>query len=90
MGLVQRVIERGGITTVGVSTMLKYTEAAEPPRTLFLKWPMGHAIGEPDFIEQQSLIVKRALNLMTDGKKPGEILKPPYRWRRHEDLKIPY
>lgn len=88
MGLIGRVIERGGIPTVGVSTMLKYTESSKPPRTLFLKWPMGHAMGEVGFKEQQRLILKRALNLITESTERGLIDKPSYRWRRPEDLEL--
>lgn len=88
MGLIGRVIERGGIPTVGVSTMLKFSEVSQPPRTLFLKWPMGHAMGEVGFKEQQTLILKRALNLLIASTERGFIDKPGYRWRRREDLEL--
>lgn len=70
--------------------MLKFTESVKPPRTLFLRWPMGHAMGEVGFKEQQTLILKDALELLFSATESGLISKPKYRWRRHEDLKIPY
>lgn len=69
--------------------MLKYSEAISPPRTLFLRWPLGHPMGEVGFKAQQTFILKRALNLIGSATEKGVIERPKYRWRRHEDMKIP-
>ena len=46
MGLVQRAIEAEGIPTVGISLLKEVTEKVRPPRTLFLRYPFGHPLGE--------------------------------------------
>lgn len=86
MGLIQRVVERQGISTVGVSTLMRYTEAVRPPRSIFLRWPMGHALGEPNFALQQTVVLKEALSLIEESSEEGVIKKLPYRWRRPEDM----
>lgn len=86
MGLIQRVLEEEGIATVGISVERKFTEEVRPPRTMFLRWPYGHAVGEPGNVEQQRFIVKKALELLETMQTPGEIVAPPYRWRRVDYL----
>ena len=88
MGLIQRVVEREGVATVGISTLMRYTEAVQAPRSIFLRWPMGHALGEPGFAPQQEVVLKNALDLAINAHEPGTIKKLPYRWRRYEDMGI--
>ncbi len=56
-------------------------------RAVFLKWPMGHPLGEPFHVEQQRLVIRKALELLENIKEPGSIIDLPYRWKRPEDLK---
>lgn len=80
------MLEAEGISTVGISLERKFTEEVRPPRTLFLKWPYGHALGEPGNARQQKFILEKALALLESVKTPGEIVAPPYRWRRIDYL----
>lgn len=84
MGLVQRVIEEAGIPTVGISITRKYTAEVRAPRAVFIKWPMGHPLGEPFNVKQQVTVLKRALGALEEIETPGTIIDLPYRWRRHE------
>ena len=65
--------------------MRKFTEAARPPRSLYLNWPMGHPFGEPGNITQQMRIMRDALSAFQDITEPGTIIDLPYRWGRPED-----
>lgn len=84
VGLVQREIESHGISTVGISIVRKISESVKPPRTFCLRYPFGHAMGEPFNEEQQATIFKGCLNLLESCREPGTIIDAPYLWRRHK------
>ncbi len=83
MGLIQREIEAQGIPTASITIVRKFTEDVRAPRAMFLKWPLGHPVGEPFKGAEQVFIVKKALNLLTEANVPGTIIDPPYRWKRY-------
>ncbi len=87
MGLIQREIERVGIATVGISIVKEYSEKVKPPRTVFVRWPFGHPLGEPGNRLQQRTIVREALAALYRMRRPGEIIELPYRWRREKYVK---
>jgi D-proline reductase (dithiol) PrdB len=68
VGLIQRAIEARGIATISISVNRPYTEKVKPPRSIFLRWPSGHPVGEPDSTEQQA----EAL-IKTFGKHKNQI-----------------
>ncbi len=88
MGLIQREVERQGIPTVSISIVRRFTEETKAPRAVFLRWPMGHPLGEPFRKDQQMVVLKRALRALETVKEPGTIIDLPYRWRRYGDLLI--
>lgn len=65
VGLIASVIERSGIPTVTLSLLREVTEKVRPPRALFVPFPHGYPLGEPDRPDLQHAIVKAALNLLT-------------------------
>lgn len=84
MGLIQREIEKAGIPTIGVSIVREFTEKVQPPRTVYLKWPFGHPLGEAGNVKQQRAVVMEALQALYTISTPGEIIDLPFRWRRHD------
>lgn len=84
MGLVQREVERQGITTVGISLARQVSERVRPPRTYFVRYPFGHPLGEPFQAAQHRRILADALGLLEAVNEPGAIVDAPYRWRRHD------
>ncbi len=81
MGLIQREVERQGISTVGISIVRKVTESVKPPRTYHLKYPaMGEAFNRP----QQKQIFLDCLQLLKTANEPGIIVDSPYRWKRQK------
>lgn len=86
MGLIQRAIEREGIPTVGVSIARRFTEEVRPPRSVFVKWPMGHPLGEPGRVDTQRAVIGAAFKVLVSATEPGIIVDLPYRWKRYEDL----
>ncbi len=84
MGLIQRAIEAAGIPTVGVSIVRRFTTEVRPPRTVFVKWPMGHPLGEPFRPDIQNAVISDALRALETVKEPGAIIDLPYKWKRFE------
>jgi hypothetical protein len=84
VGLVQREIERQGIPTIGISIVRKFSEKVRPPRTIFLKWPFGHPLGEPFNVSQQRAVLTEAFNALYTIDVPGKIIDLPFKWRRHQ------
>lgn len=78
------MLEAEGIPTVGISIVRKFTEEVKPPRSVFLKWPYGHPLGEPGAVNQQRTVLLDALRLLTTATEPGVIVDLPYRWKREQ------
>lgn len=84
MGLIARALEHNGVATVSISIAKDLTESVGVPRAVFVKWPLGHPLGEPDKPAQQRTMLWQALRLLRQADRPGIIEEPGYRWRRHE------
>ena len=82
VALIQREMERMGISTIGISIVRRFTEEIRPPRAVFLKWPLGHPLGEPFNVKQQRAILKKAFDALREIKEPGTIIDLPYKWKR--------
>lgn len=80
------MIEEKGISTVAVSIVRKFTEEVKAPRAVFVKWPLGHPLGEPGRAAQHRKIIESAFKALNEIKEPGTIIDLPYRWKRHEDF----
>jgi D-proline reductase (dithiol) PrdB len=70
VGLIQRAIEYAGITTVSISLLREITEKVQPPRALFVPYPLGHPLGEPDDVELQTRIIRSAFALLPRTDSP--------------------
>ncbi|GAC1546732.1 MAG: hypothetical protein NVS4B8_07450 [Herpetosiphon sp.] len=57
-------------------------ERVKAPRTLLVRWPFGHPLGEPGQQAQQLTVLHDLLTLLVDAREPGAIVEPGYRWRR--------
>ncbi|HAM53174.1 MAG TPA: hypothetical protein DCP92_21665 [Nitrospiraceae bacterium] len=64
--------------------MREYTEKVRPPRTIFLRWPFGHPLGEPFNFSQQRAVLAESFKALYTIDKPGEIIDIPFKWRRHK------
>ncbi|BCR03218.1 reductase [Desulfuromonas versatilis] len=87
MGLIQREIEKAGIATVGVSIVRDYSEKVRPPRTVFVRWPFGHPLGEPGNAPQQRAVICEAFKALYALEEPGQIVDLPFAWRRFDYAK---
>ena len=80
MGLVARVIEESGISTMLVSTGRDLTELVRPPRSMFMNFPMGNPFGPPNDAHFQRRILRQALELTSTIDQPGRIVEPDEDW----------
>ncbi len=84
MGLLQRAIESAGIPTVGITIARGYTEKVRPPRSVHLRWPLGHPLGEPFNAPQHRTVMMMAFEALYSIRTPGLIMDLPLRWRRED------
>lgn len=64
VGLIQRQLEYAGMTTVSISLLREITEKVQPPRALFVPFPLGYPLGEADNPELQTRIMRAAFALL--------------------------
>lgn len=82
MGLLAREIEVRGVTTEALALVKEVAVAAHAPRFLYLRWPFGHALGEPGNVAQQRTVLHDMLSMAVSAPTPGLVVELPYRWRR--------
>jgi hypothetical protein len=80
VGLIAREVEAAGIPTLCMTSAYDITQAVNPPRAVFLNYPLGHQTGKPDDSANQRAIVLAALNAFETISKPGTIVELPYVW----------
>lgn len=78
------MVEAAGIATIGITIVREYSEQVKPPRSIFLRWPFGHPLGEPFNRIQQRTVVLDCLEQVYAIAIPGTIVDLPYVWRRHD------
>jgi len=83
------VVESYGIATVSLSINLEISLKIGAPRTVFVKFPHGAALGEPHNIPQQLTVLRDLFWALQDLTEPGSIVQPDYRWRRTEYPPVP-
>ncbi len=84
MGLIARAVETVGIATVSISITKALTTAVGVPRAIFVKWPLGHPLGEPGNGPQQRTMLFDALHCLATAEHPGVIVEPGYHWKREK------
>jgi hypothetical protein len=68
VGLIQGVIEKAGIPTVSITLLREVTEKINPPRALFLDYPLGYPLGAPHDPSIQTRIITAALSLLESSE----------------------
>ncbi len=64
VGLIQRAVEYAGMTTVSLSLLREITEKIQPPRALFVPFPLGYPLGEPKNPALQLRVMREAFGLL--------------------------
>lgn len=87
MGLIARRVEADGIPTTSLTSALSITRSVNPPRAVFLDYPLGHTAGKAKDPALQREIVAAALVAVDELDQPGAVKMLPYRWSRDDDWK---
>jgi D-proline reductase (dithiol) PrdB len=81
IAVVARAIEAAGIATISLSSAPAITIQTPPPRALYLRFPFGHALGEPGNRNQQCAVLYQAFRLLFQADTPGNLVHSPLKWR---------
>ena len=87
MGLVAREAERRGIATICLSSAYSITASVNPPRAVFIDFPLGHTAGKRGDKALQRRIMIDTLSALDGIQQPGSIRILPYRWADSDDWK---
>ena len=82
--MIQREIEKAGIPTIGITIQKQFTEKVKPPRSIYLRWPYGHPLGEPFKVKQHMAVLKKAFEAFESIESSGEIIDIPFKWKREK------
>ena len=73
MSAIAYFLEREGIATTGISLVRENTVSFAPPRFLWVSFPLGRPLGEPDNAPLQRRVIAHALELLE--RKAGPVLE---------------
>jgi hypothetical protein len=63
-----------------MTSALDITRSVNPPRAVFVNFPLGHQTGKPHQPELQRKIVRDALRAFETIGQPGTTVELPYVW----------
>ena len=70
MGALSYYFEREGLLTTGISLVRENTESMQPPRSLWVSFPLGRPLGVPGDEHFQIDVITAALDLLNRDKGP--------------------
>ncbi len=70
-----------------MSSAYSITKAVNPPRAVYLDYPLGHTTGKPHDQDNQLEILRTALAAFEQIDAPGEIIEMPFEWRADHSWK---
>ena len=70
-----------------MSSARSITAAVNPPRAVYLDFPLGHTAGKVDDRALQRKIMIDTLSALDSIQIPGTIRDLPYRWAKDDDWK---
>jgi len=78
VGLIQRILEEQGISTVSISLNLAMTKKVKPPRALYPGFSLGHPLGRAHDRDIQLQVLQDTLGLLEMDLEPGEVVIKSY------------
>jgi D-proline reductase (dithiol) PrdB len=80
VGLVARVLEAHGLSTVCLSLIADWTAAVGAPRVAGLDYPFGRPLGQPGDAAGQRAVLAAVLEVLATAPTPGTVLRLPFAW----------
>ena len=87
MGLIARRVEADGIPTLSMTSAFSITRSVNPPRAVFLDYPLGHTTGKALDTRLQRDIMMASLAAVEELDTPGAVKMLPFRWSADDDWK---
>ncbi len=69
--MLARALETEGVATTAISMVREHSEKLKPPRSLFVPFPFGHALGRPNDPALQHRVLRAALDLFAEPTGPA-------------------
>ncbi len=86
MGLIQRVFDEQGLSTISLTLVKEITELIKPSGALFVEHPFGYTLGDIGDKDLQTKIILDCLRAAREITEPGTIKVLPYKWTK-DDLR---
>jgi hypothetical protein len=67
-----------------MTSALDITRAVNPPRAVFVNFPLGHQTGKPNDADSQRHIVRDAMAAFETINRSGTIVELPYVWDEND------
>src|SRR5262245_57511132 len=80
VGLVQRVIERSGVSTVSLSMIPDLTASVGAPAIAAVEPPPSRPLGKPGDADGQRAVLSAALAVLESAREPGMVVHLPFTW----------
>ena len=87
MSLIARHLESLGTPTLCVASALDIIEAGNPPRSVFIDYPLGHTCGKRFDPNDQYTITRASLAEIEAIRTPGAVVHLPHRWASDDSWK---
>ena len=88
MGLIARHLEDLGITTVTLSSARSITQSVNPPRAVYLDYPLGQTAGREGDLAEQKYVMQQALLAVQEMTEPGSIKDLALRWAEDDSWPV--
>jgi hypothetical protein len=89
VGLVQRVIEAAGISTICLSNIAELTASIGAPRVAAIEYPGSQPFGPPFDAERQKAVLKATLDALRTIQVPGQVVELPFTWPKRQPKGLP-
>lgn len=86
MGLLQRVFDQAGLSTISLTLVKEITQQVKPSRALFVEHPFGFTFGNLGERDLQRRILLDCFQAAVHVTIPGTIADLPYHWT-HDNLR---
>jgi hypothetical protein len=86
VGLIQRIFDEQGLTTISLTTIASITSLIKPSRALLVEHPFGLTMGDVGDRETQSAVLIEMLRAAEQITQPGAIQALPFEWTK-DDLR---
>lgn len=79
-GIIARVLEHEGISTVSLVTVREVAEQVKVPRPLFVNFPFGRTLGPAHAVALQRQVIGDMVRALRTHDRPARLADLPYRW----------